>query len=113
MDDKSSSLKLKKYLFSYADAEQRQDQQHLTVKEKKDGSSIGRPTYYSGLTIRRNTYSERIKPAAFSKRLGKAKQLLDRQYKKEGDRKHPVQIKADRTERLRTPGNSHGEEHIP
>ena len=37
MDDELSSLKLKFYLFSFADTEQQQDQQQLTVENKKVG----------------------------------------------------------------------------
>ena len=36
-----------------------------------------------------------------------------RRRKREGDGKRPVQIKADGTERLRTPGNSSGKERTP
>ena len=36
--------------------------------------------------IRRNKHDGNIKPAEFSKRLGKAKQFLERQYDKEGDK---------------------------
>ena len=90
MDDECSSLKRKLYLFSSADAEQRQDQRQLSVKEKKDGSSTGRPTYASGLTIGSNPSGFNIKPAEFSERLGTAKQFLERQYYKRGDGKHPV-----------------------
>ena len=58
----------------------------MTVKEKKDGSLTGQPTYASGLTIRSNSYVGNIKPAKFSERLGKAKQFIERQYDKEGDK---------------------------
>ena len=95
MDDESSSLKLKLYLLSSADAEQRQDQQQLSFKEKKYGRSTGRPAYAYGLTIGRNPYVLKIKPAKFSKRLETDRQLLERQYYKGGDGKHPVQIKPD------------------
>ena len=54
MDDKLSPLKLKLYLFSSADADKRQDQQQLPVKEKKVRSLTVLPTYASGLTIGRN-----------------------------------------------------------
>ena len=43
--------KLKLYLFSSADSYQRQDQRHLPVEEKKDGSLTGPLTYVSGQTI--------------------------------------------------------------
>ena len=113
MDDKSSLLKLKLYLFSSIDAEQRQEKRQLTAKEKKDRSLTGRTTYASGMTIGRNPYVGNIKPDEFSERLGKSKQFLERQYEEEGNGKDPVQIKVDGTERLSTPGNYPGEEHIP
>ena len=85
MDNKSSPLKLKLYLLSSADAEQRQDQRQLPVEDKKDGSSEGMSIYISGLTIRRNNYVGNIKPEDFSECLGKANQFLERQYGKEVD----------------------------
>ena len=100
MDDESSSLKLKLYLFSSVDAKQRQEQQQLPVKEKKAGSSTGRPTYASGLMIGRNPYNGKINHAEFSECLGKANQFLKLQYEKEAE-KHPVQIKVYGTEQVR------------
>ena len=73
MEDKFSYLKLKLYLFSSTNAEQRKDQKHMPVKNKKDGSTIGTMTSVYGLTIVRNTYSGKIKPKEFCKRLDQAK----------------------------------------
>ena len=112
MDDESSLLKIKLYLFHSAGAEQQQDQQQLSFEEKKGGSSTRQVTYASGLTIGRKPYGLKIKPANFSKRLGMSNQFLDRQCYKGGDGKHSVQFKSDVTERLRTPWNSPGEEHL-
>ena len=69
MDAKVSSLKLKLYLFSSADAEKQQDQKQLPVKENKDGSSTGPTTYVFGMTIRRIPYGDKINPSEFCKRL--------------------------------------------
>ena len=80
-----NSLKLKMYLFSSAKSEQIQDQRDLPVEEKKGGISKGRPTYASGMTIRRKIYGVKIKPDEFSERLWKANRFLERQYGKEGD----------------------------
>ena len=85
MDDELSLLKIKPYLFSSADAKQRQDQSQMLVKEKNDGSSPGPPTYASGLTTERNPYSGKIKPAKFCKRLDQANQLFKRKFDKEGE----------------------------
>ena len=54
MDGELSLLKLKLYLLSSANYEQRQDQRQLPAKEKKDRSLKVRPTYTSGLAIRSN-----------------------------------------------------------
>ena len=86
MDDKSSLLKIKLYLFSSANADQRQDQKHLTIKDKKDRSLSGRPSYASYLEIGRNPYDGKINPDKFSENLKKAKQLIERQYYKECDK---------------------------
>ena len=43
-------------------------------------------TYASSLIIGKNPYVGNIKPAEFSKRLGKANQFLERQYDKEGNK---------------------------
>ena len=53
----------------------------------------GRPTYAPGLTTGRNPYGGKIKPAKFSKSLGKAKQLLERKYDKEGDENTPSKLR--------------------
>ena len=82
MDDESSLIKLKLYLFSSADNDQQQEQWQLTVEEKKDCWLTGQPTCASGLKIRRNPYGGNIKPAKFSKSLGKYKQFLERQNEK-------------------------------
>ena len=87
MDDKLSSLKLKLYLLSSADADKRQDQKQLPVEEKKDGSLTSLPTYASGLTIGRNPNCRTINPVEFIGRLVKENQVLERQYDKEGDKK--------------------------
>ena len=77
-----TSLKLKLYLFSSPDAEQRQDQRHLPFKEKKDGIYPGPLTYASGLMIGRNFYGGKINPAEFYKRLEQSKQFLKRKCDK-------------------------------
>ena len=82
MDDESSPLKLKPYLFSSADADQQQDQRQLTVEDKNYGSLTGFPTYAYGLIIISNPCVRKIKTVEFSDRLGKAKQSLERQYDK-------------------------------
>ena len=69
MDDKLSLLKIKLHLFYSTDANQRQDQRQLPVKDKKGGSSTGPPIYVSGLTIRINPYIRKINPAEFFNRF--------------------------------------------
>ena len=54
MDYELASLKLKRFLFSFADIEKQQDQKQMPVEENQDESLIGPPTYASGLTIGRN-----------------------------------------------------------
>ena len=83
--DKLPSLKLKLYLFASADAEQQQDQRQLTSKEKKDDIFPGPPTYASSLTIKRNTYGGKIKPAGFFRRLEQANQFFKQECDKESD----------------------------
>ena len=85
MDDKSSSLKIKLHLIFYADVKQRQDQQHLTVEEKKGGSSTWHLIYKSVREIGRDTYVRKIKPAKFCKRLDQYNQLFKQKCDKEGD----------------------------
>ena len=53
--DKLSSLKLKLYLFSSVNAEQRQDQRKMLVKDNKDISLTGPTTYTFDPTIKINT----------------------------------------------------------
>ena len=65
------------------------------------------------MTIVSNNYGGNTNPTEFSERLEKAKHFFERQYKKEGNRKHPFQIKADRNEQLRKPMNYSSEEQIP
>ena len=72
--DTFSSLKIKLYLFSSTDTNQRQDQIHITVKEKKGGGLTGPPTYTSGLTIEIITYGGIINPAEFCKSLDQEQQ---------------------------------------
>ena len=83
--DKFPPLNLKLYLFSSADAEQRQDQQQLPVKEKKEGSSLGPPTYVSGITTKINTYVGKIKPADLCKHLEQLKQFFKRKCDEESE----------------------------
>ena len=85
----------------------------MSVKYKKDRSSTGQTTYTSGLTIGSNPYILNIKPVKFSEHLGTAKKFLKWEYYTVGDKKHSFQIKADITERLRTPWNSPGEDNLP
>ena len=73
----------------------------------------GRLNYASGLMVGRNPYGLKIKPADFSKRLGTSKQFPEWQYCEGGDVKYPVKTRADVTEQLRTPWNSHVEYHLP
>ena len=80
MDDELLSPKLILYLFYSADTEQQQDQLQLPIEDMKGRSYTGLSIYLSGLTIRSNTYGEKIKPSEFSKRLGKANQFLKQQY---------------------------------
>ena len=72
MDDESSLLKLKPYIFPSTDAEQQQDHRQLSVKDKKCRILTGRLTYASGLMLIRNPYGLNIKPSKSSKRLGTA-----------------------------------------
>ena len=81
----SHSLKIKLYLLSSADNEQRQDQQQLTVAEKKNGSLTGPPTYVSVLVIKINPYCVKIKTAEFWKSLDQAKQSSNNQFNAEGE----------------------------
>ena len=79
MDDKSSSLKLKNDLFFYTNNEQQKDQRQLIVKENKDRSLTGLPTYAPSLTIGRNHYIRTINTEEFINRMGKDKQVIERQ----------------------------------
>ena len=74
MDEKLSSLELKKHLFFSANDDERKWWQQLSVKYKKGVIFTRTPKYASGLTIIRNIYSRTINPAEFCKRLDQAKQ---------------------------------------
>ena len=73
-------LKLKNYLFSSAKADKGQDQEHLTVKEKKVGILTGHPTYVSGLMIEINPYGVKTKPDEFCKSLEQSKQSYNNHF---------------------------------
>ena len=83
--DKFPYLKLKLYLFSSANFNQRQDQHQMTVKDKRDGSFPGLFTYSSGLTTKINSYGRKINFAKFYKRLDQANQFLKYKCDKEGE----------------------------
>ena len=62
------------------DYEKWQDHWQITVEYKKNGSSTGILIYISSMKILRNPYDGKIKPAKFSKWMGKAKNFLENNY---------------------------------
>ena len=60
MDNKSSYLKLKLYIFSSADSEQLKDHQQLKFKDKKERSLTGHLIYAYGLVSGRKGYGRKI-----------------------------------------------------
>ena len=110
--DKLSLLKLKFYLFSSANAEQRQDQRYLPVEDKKGGSFPGPPTYASGLNNKIKPYDRNIKHEKLCKRLEQAKQSFKWKCDEEGEEKTcPEQEGPDRQFAL--PWSSPGEDDCP
>ena len=73
MDDELSLLT--NYIFSSADTEQLWDQQHLTVKEKKDGGSTVPLTYAASIVIGINLYGRKIYTIKLWKQLEQVNQL--------------------------------------
>ena len=63
--------------------------------------------------VGRNSYGLKINSDKFIKGLGKSKQFPEWQYCEGGDVKYHIKNKADVTEQLRTPWNSHIKEHLP
>ena len=104
MDDESSSLKLKLYLFSYFNTDQWQDQRQLPVEEKKDGSSTG---------LSQESLCQEYKSSQVQRAHGEVQAVPRAAVWQRRWRKNPVQIKTDGTERFRTPWNYFGEEHLP
>ena len=87
MDNKLLSLKLKLHIFSSVDSDQRLDQQQMPIKDRNDRTSIGLTIRICSLTIRRNSYYMKIKPADFREPMRKPKQFLyweDRTRRGEG-----------------------------
>ena len=79
---KSSSLKLKLYIFSFFNADKLQDHQQLPVKDNKDGSFPGTPTQASILRTKRKPYNRKINHAKFCKRLEQAYQSYKKKLTK-------------------------------
>ena len=113
MDDESSSLKLKLYIFSSANTDQKQGQKQLPIEGKKKRISTGLPTYASGMTIRINAYDSTIKPAEFKERLGKANKFLEQEYYDEGGKNTLSKSRRKESRRFRNPRNSPSGEHLP
>ena len=74
MDDKTSSIEVKLYIFSSADAKEIHYKWQIPLEENKDGILTGPLTYKSGTKNGRNPYRGKINPNESCKRLDQANQ---------------------------------------
>ena len=85
MDEKFSSLKLKKKSPPLTTPSNDRTRNILKVEENKDGISTGHPIYISGMTIVINPYGGNINHVKLTKRLNKVNKFFQWQFNEEGE----------------------------